>query len=180
MLKQIALFIALLLGFFLFYISLTHDSDQNLVGQMAPSFTTSNLSGEKIALADQIGNKVVFVNFWATWCAPCREEIPLLNEFHKQFDSNQFVLISIIENEAPSTAHLKKAIVNFKKKIPFDFPVYQDPNGLIADSYGTHQIPESYLLDKTGKIVVKQNGALTKWDKKEWVDKINELIAAKP
>ena len=110
MLKQVLLFIALLIGFFLFYTTLTYDGHDDLVGKPAPNFTTQNLDKEYFTLEHYKGSKVILLNFWATWCGPCREEIPVLNAIYNEVDSDDFLLIAISEDEAPNMAQFLSLI----------------------------------------------------------------------
>lgn len=179
MFKQILLFIALLLGAYLFFKTLNRDTAPDIVGQKAIIFETTDMAGQKINLNDVIGKKVVLLNFWATWCEPCREEIPILNEIFKEFSQSDFYLIGMMEDEAPNDDMLKNALARYRAKVPIDFAVFKDKNGAIADLYGTYQIPESYLIDLTGTVVYKHNGIVTSWDKKQLVAKIRELLDVK-
>lgn len=175
MFKQILLLSALLLGCYLLFTSL-RDTAPNIVGQKAFNFETTDMSGQKINLNDVIGKKVILINFWATWCEPCREEIPVLNEVFKEFSQNDFYIMGIMEDEAPTDEMLKNALKRYRAKVPIDFEVFKDKDGVIADLYGTYQIPESYLIDLTGTVVDKHSGIITSWDKKQLVVKIRELL----
>lgn len=175
--KSGILFLALILGFIFwaYYTSRHVAPETEIVGQLAPVFETETLSGEKIVLKDWIGKKVILVNFWATWCEPCREEMPLLNSLVKGIDPSQFVLVSVLENSEINDAETQKALDRFQKKIPIGFPVYQDRHQMIADLYGTYKIPESYLIDLKGVVVKKFSGPVLHSEKDELISLIADL-----
>lgn len=151
------------------------DARKKNLNQPAPLFETKNLSGEPFALKNIIGKKIILVNFWATYCPPCRDEMPLLNQLHKTLDPEKFVIISVIEDTEQGD-ELVKLVTAFKKKIPFDFAVYQDPNGFIASLYGTYQIPETFLIGLDGKIIDVLQGAMTSFEKEQIIKKVNQLM----
>lgn len=156
---------SLLYGIFLW--SEYRQTDE-IVGQVAPNFTLQDEAGNKVSLTDHRG-KVVLVHFWATWCPTCLDEIPLLDQLQKQFSSSPFVLLAISEDES------FEDIEKFRKKVPFDFPVYLDEMQKATDAYGTYRFPESYLVDKEG-IIVKKFVGPQNWDQPIWRAKIHELL----
>ena len=116
-------------------------------GGPAPDFLVNTDEGRKVTAAS-FGGKVLVLNFWATWCAPCVQEIPSLNQFQKRFaDSGvKVVAISIDKNQ-----HKYK---NFLQHIRVAFDTAWDPAGDISAKYGTFQIPETYII-KDGRVVRK-------------------------
>lgn len=177
MLKQILLFTSLLLGLYIFYVSLFPTPSQTVVGKRAPLFQAEYPGKPKFELKDQIGKKVILINIWATWCETCREEIPLLNNMIRSLDPNKFILVSLMEDDASSNEVKLKILNRFRNKIPIEFPVYFDKDGMIADTYGTYKLPESYLIDLSGKVTYKHTGPITKWDKKDLLKKIKKLYS---
>ena len=175
--KSGILFLAFIFGFLLwaYYVSRHSDKESEIVGGPAPVFETSTLDGDKLVLADLIGKKVILVNFWATWCEPCRDEVPLLNSLVKGLDTDHFALVSILENSEVSDVETQTALDRFKKKIPIQFPVYQDTNQIVADLYGTYKIPESYLIDLKGNVVKKFAGPILNSEKDGLISLIAEL-----
>jgi len=176
MIKHILLFIAILCGFFLFYFSFFPVDHSDLVGTKAPLFEAHSLEHQTFDLKNHIGQNVILINIWATWCEPCREEIPILNKIQDSLDKNKFMIVSLMQDDAANDELKLKALNRFREKIPINFPVYFDNEGLIADKFGTYQIPESYLIDLSGKIVYKHTGPVTKWDEKSLIEKIQKLI----
>jgi cytochrome c biogenesis protein CcmG/thiol:disulfide interchange protein DsbE len=127
-------------------------------GDIAPDFSVTTDQGRKIT-ATNFGGKVLVLHFWASWCAPCVEEAQPLNEFQKRVaDSGVVVLgISIDTNE---NAYRRFLTMN---KIAFE--TARDPEGDISTSYGTFKVPETYIIDRTGKVVQKFIGE-GDWDDK--------------
>jgi len=115
------------------------------VGDTAPNFSIVTESGKTVTRSD-FGGKLLVLNFWASWCPPCIEELPSLNEFAKQY-ANQGVVVlgvSIDKNE--------KLYRNFLKTRQVAFATARDPENNIGASYGTFQLPETYLIDINGKV----------------------------
>lgn len=178
LLKNALVFSAILFGVLFIYLTVFQKSYKSSeLGMPAPQFETTNLrTGSPFKLKELIGKKIILINIWATWCGPCREEIPLLNQLNKSLSQEDFEIVAMMEDEAPSTEQLLKSLDRFNEKVPIDFAVYVDEAGHIADSYGTYMIPESYLIDWNGNIVHKHEGPLTKWDLRELETKIKTLL----
>ncbi|HTJ29264.1 MAG TPA: TlpA disulfide reductase family protein [Acidobacteriaceae bacterium] len=139
-----------------------------LVGKTAPAFTLTNLKGEKVSLSQYKG-KAVQLNFWATWCAPCKLETPWLIELEKQYQPQGFEILGISFDDldkddpkllAKDKAEIEKGVASLK--IPY--PVLIDGDS-IAKSYGdTDVYPTSYFIDREGKIVAATFGLTSKAD----------------
>lgn len=126
-------------------------------GSPAPDFSVTAFSGEKMKLSD-LGGKVVLVNFWATWCASCAEEKPHLFSLYSRLKDNpDFRFVSILFRD-----DINKALM-FQKAHSMAFPVYLDPGGEAAFSYGLTGVPETFIIDKQGilrkKIIGPENWA---------------------
>jgi cytochrome c biogenesis protein CcmG/thiol:disulfide interchange protein DsbE len=121
------------------------------VGDTAPNFTITTTAGDQLAPRN-FGGKVLVLNFWASWCAPCVEEAPSLNAFAKTFkDSGVVVLgVSVDRNE--------QLYRNFVKRFGVSYPMARDPEENLSYRYGTYKIPESYIIDRNGKVVRKYAG----------------------
>jgi cytochrome c biogenesis protein CcmG, thiol:disulfide interchange protein DsbE len=117
-------------------------------GDTAPDFSITTDSGKTIT-RENFGGKLLLLNFWASWCGPCVEEAPSLEAFSRQFRSDGVVVlgISIDRNE--------KLYRRFIQRFDVTFPVARDPESNISASYGTFQIPETYLIDRNGKVLEK-------------------------
>ena len=118
------------------------------IGDTAPDFKIVAENGKTYTRSD-FGGKLLVLNFWASWCPPCIEETPSLNEFAKQYASQGVVVlgVSIDKNE--------KLYHNFLNRWHVAFETARDPESDISASYGTFLIPESYLIDRNGKVVEK-------------------------
>ena len=114
-------------------------------GDMAPDFKIVGDTGRTYTRAD-FGGKLLVLNFWASWCAPCVQEVPSLQAFQRQLGDNGVVVlgVSIDTNE--------KRYKQFLQRFRVSFPTARDPEANISSSYGTFQIPETYLIDRTGKV----------------------------
>ncbi len=121
-------------------------------GSMAPDFTVEMVSGEKITLSDLRG-KVVLLNFWATWCPPCREELKhVQTEIIDRFKGEEFVFIPVSRGEDKST------VEEFRKSTGYGFPMGLDPEQNIYRLYASNYIPRNFLIDRDGKIVLASVG----------------------
>lgn len=117
----------------------------------APEFTVKDRSGQVHRLSDFRG-KVVLINFWATWCPPCIEEMPSMESLRQEMDDTQLKImaLSVDDSWEPIDAFLEKS--------PYGFGIYADFQEKVAKLYGTHMIPETYIVDKQGVILCKVTG----------------------
>jgi peroxiredoxin len=111
----------------------------------AADFRLADLTGKPQRLHDQRG-KVVLLNFWATWCAPCVTELPDLQRLHPLSQTQPFVLWTVNLQEHPSV------VAQFMQMYRLDFPVLLDTEGMVAEGYGVRQIPTTFLIDCGGTI----------------------------
>lgn len=180
-LTNILFSIAVLCGAYLIFASMPNRSKpvSELIGKPAPVLSVSNIeSSEVFELKKHLGKKVFLINFWATWCSPCREEIPLLNQLHEKLPADRFEIIAIMEDDAPSREILLKSLQRFSEKIPIKFPVFIETGATpsAADAYGTYMIPESYLIDLGGNVAYKHSGPITKYDLNTIESEISRLM----
>jgi thiol-disulfide isomerase/thioredoxin len=170
------LFIAAALMAWMYWANFDKKRPQPLTGQMVPAFTTQSIAGKTFSTATARQNhKVYLVNFWATHCEPCREEMPLLDELFKSLDPAWFEFVSLNEDYVKTDDERKNLITKFKTKIPFSFDVYADKDFMIADQFGTSRIPETFVIDSTGKIVYELRGLMLKKDKEELIKLLHSL-----
>ena len=116
------------------------------VGIPAPNFTFPGLDGKIVSLADFKG-KVVFVNIWATWCPPCREEMPSMEKLYRELKGDGFEILAVSIDASGATA-----VALFMKEYKLNFPALLDPGGTIKNLYGTTGVPESFIVNKEGMI----------------------------
>jgi len=117
----------------------------------APRFLSMTPQGKKMGIDDFKG-KLVVLNFWATWCPPCRLEMPSMEKLYQEFKGQglEVVAINFMERE--------KAITSFLKENGFSFPVLLDKKGEIARKYGVHGLPVTYLIARNGNLLAKSMG----------------------
>ena len=116
-------------------------------GGRAPDFSVKTDQGT-VVTANSFGGKVLVLNFWATWCAPCVQEIPSLSEFQKRFANSGVVVVAI------SVDKNEQKYRTFLERIHVSFETAHDPNMDVSNEYGTFQFPETYII-KNGRIMRK-------------------------
>jgi peroxiredoxin len=116
------------------------------VGAIAPDFSLVTLDGNSVRLSDFHG-KPVILNFWATWCAPCREEMPALEEIWQQYGQGDVVVLGVDQGE--STAVVERFI---REKVNTSFPILLDRDHTIGDSYFVRSLPTTFFIDAKGFI----------------------------
>lgn len=118
----------------------------------APEISVVSLDNQQLTLASLKG-KVVLLNFWATWCPPCREEIPSMMKLNTFMAGKPFQMVCVSVDEGG-----KKAVEEFFRNSGFSLPAYTDPSGQVAKTYGITGVPETFVIDKNGVIVEKVIG----------------------
>lgn len=138
------------------------------LGEAAPDFQLEDTQGNLVSLADLRG-KVVLVNFWATWCPPCRAEMPSMEKLNQAMAGDDFVMLAINVEENGRTA-----VPEFLKKSPHSFSVLYDDQGVVQRLYGVYKFPESFVIRKDGIIDDKVIGAID-WAHPETVAYFKDL-----
>lgn len=115
------------------------------VGKVAPDFELPDLEDKKVRLSDFRG-KVVFLNFWATWCKPCREEMPSMEVLYKNFERDGLVVLAVSIDRVTT----KKDIPPFVKSLNLAFPILVDSWGQTDKRYKLMGVPETYIIDQQG------------------------------
>lgn len=124
------------------------------LGLEAPNFTFPDLNGQRVTLFDHRG-KVVLVNIWATWCPPCRQEMPSMQRLYEKFRGKNLEILAVsIDSNG------REAVDPFMRKIDLTFPVLLDPKETIKPLYGITGVPESFIVDKEGILVKKIIGPI--------------------
>jgi peroxiredoxin len=113
------------------------------VGEPAPDFTLIDRKGKTWTLS-QLKGQVVFVNFWATWCPPCRQEMPSMQKLHQRLQKNKFKMLAILNKDDPVLAD------SFAAKLGITIPILDDQANVIGPKYGLTGLPETYIVDKQG------------------------------
>lgn len=131
------------------------DSGEN-TPKTAPDFTMTDASGEEVKLSDFFGKPVV-LNFWASWCGPCKSEMPHFEESYKQYGEDiNFVIVNLTDGARET----KEKASEFIEEQGYTFPVYFDTAAEGAMTYGTYSIPVTYFIGADGVPVAQANGAL--------------------
>lgn len=135
------------------------------VGEMAPGFTVEMFDGSKLTL-NELRGKVVLLNFWATWCPPCREELKhVQKEIIDRFAGKEFVFLPISRGEEHST------VAAFRQKMGYTFPMGLDSAQTIYDRYASTYIPRNFVIDRNGKVVMATVG----YDEEEFKELIQTI-----
>ena len=139
-----------------------------LTGKPAPAFELDDLSGKKVSLESYKG-KAVLVNFWATWCAPCKIETPWLVELRNQYAAQGFEVLGVSaddidRDDAKRLAEEKKEIARSAEQLHIPYPVLIDGGTLDKVYGGLDELPMSFFVDRTGTVVAAQMGLTSKAD----------------
>ena len=138
------------------------------VGDTAPSFTITADNGRKITPSD-FGGRLLVLNFWATWCQPCVEEVPSLDQFAKEMADSGVVVLGVSMDTNP------KVYQDFLSRSHISFMTARDPEAKISADYGTFKYPESYIIDSKGKVVQKIVGP-TNWTDGTMVNAVKSFL----
>ena len=156
-----------------------------IAGEPAPEFTVTNLAGETVRLSDYRG-KVILLNIWATWCEPCRAEMPSMERLYHQVralpNGQDFEILAVSVD-----ANLEKPDVlgrgvkagdleTFAHELGLTFPIVHNASGDLQTLYQTTGVPESFLVDRNGVIYYKYGGP-TEWDVPQYLEMIRRLLA---
>jgi cytochrome c biogenesis protein CcmG, thiol:disulfide interchange protein DsbE len=154
---------------FLFAWPSFRQGERSDAGRPAPDFSFT-LDGRSARLSSLRG-KVVVLNFWATWCPPCRDELPSLNRLEAKLApiGGTVLGVSVDDDET--------AYRNFLEQYRVTFPTYRDPTKKIAESYGTYEYPETYIIDRKGRIARKIIGAQD-WSSSDMLAYLENLAGA--
>ncbi|MDP6711319.1 MAG: TlpA disulfide reductase family protein [Nitrospinaceae bacterium] len=182
--KYVLLFAVLFVGAILFFfehfieapISVDDVKTQNNfnqkksdVGYLAPGFTLRNLKGNHESLEKYRG-QVVVLNFWATWCAPCRVEMPSFENLYRRYRSEGMTVLAVTIDKNASVQ-----IKSFVNEYELSFPVLLDAKGEVERLYPSVTIPFTYVIDREGRVVARVDGAKN-WESEETFEAIEYLL----
>jgi peroxiredoxin len=143
-----------------------------LPGAGAPPFTLPALEGGEVSL-ERLRGRVVLLNFWATWCKPCEDEMPAMQRLHRSLSGRPFELLAISVDAG------RDEVAAFRERLGLDFPILLDPRKRVADSYQSFRFPESWLVDAEGRLVERYVGP-REWDAPEYRERIVRLLPPQP
>lgn len=142
-------------------------------GDAAPSFSLPSLGGDEPVGSSQFAGGVTLVNFWATWCKPCEEEMPAMQALYESLSEQGFSLLAISVDES------RDDVESFKERLGLTFPILLDPEQGTSALYQTTGFPESFLVGPDGRIVERYVGP-REWDHPDYVARVNRLLEATP
>jgi peroxiredoxin len=137
----------------------------------APDFAVTDLDGRAVRLSALRG-RVVLLNVWTTWCAPCREEMPSLDRLNARMRDRAFTLLAVSQDEEG-----RRAVEPFVQQTKLSFPVYLDPGHQVGDRYEVWGYPETFVIDRNGIVVERVIGPRD-WASAQSITQLEELIAA--
>jgi len=139
-------------------------------GERAAPFKLTDSRGDSVSMADLRG-KVVFLNIWATWCAPCREEMPSMEKLYQRLHDNKgFVMLAVSQDTSS-----RDEVLAYVKKHGYHFDVLLDPKNAVAETYKVSGVPETFIIDRQGRIVAHHSGAFD-WSQSAISDALEELL----
>ncbi len=138
------------------------------IGEVAPDFTIGDENGKEVKLSDYRG-KLVFLNFWATWCEPCIEEMPDMEVLYKTFKGKNFQMLAVSLDLDWDT------VKDFYRKHNLTLPSFSDPGRQVASKYKVYKYPETFLIDEKGFVIKHYVGA-EKWTNPQVMTSIADRI----
>jgi peroxiredoxin len=144
------------------------------VGAPSPELRLPDLDGKPVALAELRG-RVVFVNFWGTWCAPCRDEAPALERMYRRLQGEGFEVLAV-SIDAPDAADAVRA---FRDEFSLSFPILLDADRATYVAFGATGVPETFLVDREGRIWERFVGPRD-WDQPRYETAVRALLGAAP
>jgi peroxiredoxin len=171
MLKSNRVLLAIFVVLFAAFLYAIHDQFEQRVieaGDKAPNFQIKSESGRTFSRSE-FGGKLLVLNFWATWCPPCVEEMPSLNQFAQAMSNSGVVVLGVSVDKS------EKVYRDFLQQRRLAFQVARDPEENISSSYGTFKWPETYVINQEGRVVQKYIGPRN-WTDPEIVNSIKALL----
>jgi len=145
-----------------------------VVGMTAPNFSLPDLQGKTQRLTDYRG-KVVFLNFWATWCKPCKEEMPSMQMLWDNLKNQDFMMLAVSMDRVTTT----KDIPSFVETLKLSFPILTDSWGQTDKRYKLMGVPETYIIDQNGVLREKVIGPRD-WTRRESIETIVQMLQKQP
>ncbi|WP_044896472.1 thiol-disulfide oxidoreductase ResA [Bacillus alveayuensis] len=147
------------------YSNFFHSKEKVDVGSAAPDFVLNDLNGKTFQLSNYDG-KGVFLNFWGTWCEPCKREMPYIERQYQYYKNHGVEVLAINVGES------NIAVENFKDQYGLTFPILLDKKMEVLNAYGVDPLPTTFLIDKDGKVVKIITGSMTERDVRNYMESI--------
>ena len=138
-------------------------------GSVAPGLSLPRLDGDGEVSLPALRGHVVLLNFWATWCAPCEQEMPAMQRLHEKLGDAGFDLLAVSVDSSEADVRA------FRDRLGLTFPILLDPERKSSTQYQTYRYPESFLIDRNGVVVERYVGPRD-WDEPLYVDRIRDLL----
>ncbi|WP_404364156.1 TlpA disulfide reductase family protein [Marinobacter sp.] len=138
------------------------------MNEPAPDFTLKSNQGENLRLEDYRG-QVVMLNFWASWCGPCRQEMPVMDDIHEQYKDLGFTVLAVNVDENTAEAD------RFLSAVPVDFPILYDNESRVSELYGVDAMPSTVMIDRDGTARFLHRGYKPGYEE-DYVKQVRQLI----
>lgn len=143
-------------------------------GDIAADFKLEDLSSGQTVSLSKFRGKVVFLNLWATWCGPCRQEMPSMETLYDELKGNSdFVMLAVSQDTKG-----KSAVAPYVEKNGYHFRILLDPENKVGESYSVSGVPETFIIDRKGRIVAHHMGAFD-WSRPDVKEALQQLLEAK-
>lgn len=166
--KKIVFYAPLIACSLLILVACGPDAKVVKIGTTAPDFSLVDIQGNTWTLSELKG-QVVFINFWATWCPPCREEMPSMQRLYDRMPKDKFKMLAILNSDDPALAD------SFAAKLGLKMPILDDQANTVGPRYGLTGVPETFIINKKGKLVRKFTGP-ENWDDRRFVDMLQIFL----
>ncbi len=142
-------------------------------GSPAPAFRLPRLDGGGAVSLAELGGKVVLLNFWATWCKPCEDEMPAMQRLYRSLGGGDFELLAVSVDDDPADVRA------FAERLELGFPILLDPDEEVARAYQTYRYPETLLIGRDGVVVERFVGPRD-WDAAPYLERIRRMLDGSP
>lgn len=173
--SRLAIFLAITIGFTPL-IAIAHDPALHGFRMVsfkrsiaAPEFNLKNLNRVSVKLA-QFRGDYILLNFWATWCPPCINEMPSMEQLQQKYKGRGFQVVAISLDKEP-----REKVAAFVARLKLTFPILLDPDGIVSEPYGANELPSTYILDPEGRVIAAAKGERD-WFGEEAISYFDELL----
>ena len=150
------------------------DSNPVRIGAPAPPYSATTLAGDSVSLEARRG-RVVLLNIWATWCAPCRDEIPVLQALHEEYSTAGLEIVGVSDDARGEEGRIGA----FASRIGMTYPIWHDPDERVSSLYRAIGVPSTYLIDREGVLRWQRVGPLADGDA-AFLRVLREALATRP